>query len=103
MRRASPCLARKSPARLFFVQAGGAGAGRGSAFDEAALHEGDAARAAGGQLGVVGDEHEGGALLAGQLQHEGEDGVGSGAIEVAGGLVGQHAGGPNLTDRKSVV
>jgi hypothetical protein len=41
---------------------------------------------------VVGDEHEGRALFARQLQHQVEHRVRRFAVEVAGGLVGQHAG-----------
>ncbi len=50
--------------------------------------------AARGQLLVVRHHHEGGAGLAGQLHHPREDLVGGAAVQVAGRLVGQHAGGP---------
>jgi hypothetical protein len=40
----------------------------------------------------VRDHHEGRAAVARQLQHQLEHAVGRAAVEVAGGLVGQHAG-----------
>jgi hypothetical protein len=41
---------------------------------------------------VVGDHHKGSALVTRQAQHQLEHRVGGAAVEVAGGLVGQHAG-----------
>mmetsp|Transcript_25040 Transcript_25040/g.61562 ORF Transcript_25040/g.61562 Transcript_25040/m.61562 type:complete len:220 (+) Transcript_25040:3-662(+) len=46
------------------------------------------------QVAVMGDEDEGRALLAGPLQHQLEHRGGGVAVQVAGGLVGQHAGRP---------
>ena len=43
----------------------------------------------GGDLGVVGDHHQGGALAVELLQQDDEVG-GGGRVEVAGGFVGQH-------------
>ena len=51
------------------------------------------ALAARGDAAVVRDQHERGAALARQRQHQLEDAVGGVAVEVAGGLVRQHARG----------
>jgi hypothetical protein len=42
----------------------------------------------------MGHQHEGRALLARELEHQLEHAVGGGAVQVAGRLVGQHAGRP---------
>ena len=44
------------------------------------------------QFAVVRDHHKGGTLLAGELHHQRKHGVGGGAVQVASGLVRQHAG-----------
>jgi hypothetical protein len=50
----------------------------------------DDAVAGGGEAGVVGDDQEGGAEVAVNAAHQGEDLVGRRGVEVAGGLVGEH-------------
>ena len=64
----------------------------GSAQDPAVQPQ--AAAALGGQGRVVGDQHKSRALVTGELQHQVEHTVGGAAVQVAGGLVGQHAIGP---------
>jgi hypothetical protein len=56
--------------------------------DQAAFGEAENAVAAGGEVQVVRDEDGGEGLFAVELLQEGEDALGGGAVEVAGGLVG---------------
>jgi hypothetical protein len=55
-------------------------------------HQPHHAVAAGGERLVVRHHHKRGALVARQLQHQVKNAVGRAAVEVAGGLVGEHAG-----------
>ena len=50
-----------------------------------------AARAARGQLLIVRHQHKSRALLGRQLQHQGKNGIGRGAVKIACRLIGQHA------------
>jgi hypothetical protein len=59
--------------------------------DDSIAHE-EAAVGTGGELGVVGDEDEGGALLAVHGEEEVEDVLAVGGVEVAGGFVGHEDG-----------
>ncbi len=60
--------------------------------DDEAVAEDDAAVGVVGEDGVVGDEDEGGAFDAVELEQEVEDVGAVGGVEVAGGLVGEDDG-----------
>ena len=62
--------------------------------DDAAVGEEDDAVGVARRHGVVGDHHDRLAQLADGLAHEGEDLGAGAAVEVAGGLVGEHDLGP---------
>jgi hypothetical protein len=58
-----------------------------------AIDEGDAAVGGGGNFGAVGDEDDGGFLLAGELGDEFDDGGAGGGVEVARRFIGEENGG----------
>ena len=62
---------------------------RAEAFGELALGHGQDPVGAGGKAGIVGDHHDGGVLLAREIEHQVDDDGAGLLVEVAGGLVGE--------------
>src|SRR5688572_23435905 len=86
------CCARASSLRAASPRASSAAAIAASVLDPA-VHDVQPPAHAPGEIRVVGHHHEGGAMAAIEVQDQVEDAPGVLPVEVAGGLVGEHARG----------